>query len=92
MNNDPYLDLDAVADLLGVGRQTLIQYRALSRPGKRYEHHPFPAPDRTFSRAPVWKADRAPELKQWAQSRPGQGTGGGRPPKTKEDSHATEID
>jgi hypothetical protein len=68
-----FLDLAAVADILDVDRQTIIQYRSDSRHGRRYGHHPFPIPDQIFGRSPVWLPSRRKEIEQWADLRPGRG-------------------
>lgn len=68
-----FLDLAAVADILDVAPQTIIQYRSDSRYGRRYADHPFPLPDQVFGRSPVWLPSRREEIEQWADSRPGRG-------------------
>ncbi|MFB6392708.1 hypothetical protein [Polymorphospora lycopeni] len=75
----PVLDRKAVAELLGLEPKSISQYLFESRPGGRYEHHPFPAPDDRIGRAPWWRPERADEIREWAANRPGQGAGGGRP-------------
>lgn len=78
----PVLLLDDVAALFNppVKAKTISTYLSGSRPGGRYESHPFPAPDARIGRAPYWRRERADEIKAWAASRAGQGAGGG--PKT----------
>lgn len=73
----------AVAGILGVKPETLRFYRAHSKPGGRYEQHPFPAPDYDLDGRPAWKAEREQEIIDWAANRPGQGAGGGRPTQRK---------
>jgi hypothetical protein len=68
-----FLDLAAVADILDVAPQTIIQYRSDSRYGRRYERHPFPLPDQIFGRSPVWLPSRRKEIELWADLRPGRG-------------------
>lgn len=86
-----------VATLLGLGEGTVINYRVYSKPGGRYADHPFPEPDDGVSGRPLWKSERAAEIREWAASRPGKGVGGGRPPKTElaayafRDAQTTEI-
>jgi hypothetical protein len=75
----PVLNRDAVAALLGLKPKSISQYLTESRPGGRYERHPFPAPDGTIGRAPWWHPKREDEIRAWAAARPGQGAGGGRP-------------
>lgn len=67
------LTIDDVANLLGFQRQTIIQYRSDSKPGKRYAKHPFPEPDRVAGRSPLWNLDRWAEIEAWAANRPGFG-------------------
>jgi hypothetical protein len=74
-----YRTVDEIAALIAVAPDTLRSYRTLSKPGGRYEAHPFPRPDRMFGRTPVWTEDQYAEIRAWAAARPGQGAGGGRP-------------
>lgn len=70
------LDRKAVGLILGVAGRTIAAYQA------RYaDTHPFPAPAGTVGRSPYWTPDQVEAIKTWNQARPGQGTGGGRPPK-----------
>ncbi len=46
------LNRAAVAALIGLKPKSISQYLTESRPGGRYEQHPFPAPDGTIGRAP----------------------------------------
>jgi hypothetical protein len=73
------LDRAAVARLIGVEPDTVTNYLNQSRPGGRYERHPFPEPDGRPGGRPLWKGDRADEIRAWAESRPGRGAGGGQP-------------
>jgi hypothetical protein len=83
----PVLDREAVAAILGVRAKTISQYLVESRPAEpgedrpagRYVSHPFPAPDGYIGRGPWWRRDREAEIRAWADARPGQGVGGGRP-------------
>lgn len=71
-----------VATMLGVKRKTIRQYRCESKGIGRYADHPFPAPWRYVGRNPVWLDSQIPDIKEWAQTRVGQGKGGGRPSHT----------
>lgn len=82
---DDYLTLADLAELLDVKPNTVSFYRAHSKPGGRYADHPFPTEDRVIARSPVWLAERADEIKAWDAGRPGQGAGGGRPPRAATD-------
>jgi len=73
------LTTQEVAALLGVKRKTIRQYRSESKKGRSYADHPFPAPWRYVGRSPVWLDSQIPDIKEWAQTRIGQGKGGGRP-------------
>jgi hypothetical protein len=75
----PVLDRTAVAEILGVKPKTISQYLVESRDAGRYADHPFPAPDGYIGRGPYWLRKRELEIRRWAESRPGQGAGGGRP-------------
>ncbi len=83
---DDYLTLADLAELLGVRPNTISFLRTHSKPGGRYADDPFPKPDRTIARSPVWLASRSDEIKAWNARRPGQGAGGGKP------SHRTNPD
>lgn len=75
----PVLDRAAVAALIGVRPKTISQYLVESKPPGRYQDHPFPAPDGYIGRGPYWLRRREQDIRKWAESRPGQGAGGGRP-------------
>jgi hypothetical protein len=75
------LDSAAVAEALGFATGTVTKYLSESRPGNRYESHPFPSPDGYVGQNPYWVHDRVAELEEWARNRPGRGAGGGRPRK-----------
>lgn len=68
-----------VGALLGLSARTVSAYLTQSKmPGGRYVDHPFPVPDGHWRGAPYWFTVRAPEIREWAQTRAGQGAGGGR--------------
>jgi hypothetical protein len=75
----PVLDRAAVAALIGVRPKTISQYLVESGPEGRYADHPFPAPDGRIGRGPYWLRKREKEIRKWAETRAGQGAGGGRP-------------
>lgn len=77
------LNRDAVAVLLGLRPKSISTYLTESREGGRYDKHPFPKPDGYIGRGPWWAGTRRDELLAWAAARPGQGVGGGRPPRKK---------
>jgi hypothetical protein len=79
MADDNYLTNADLAELLGVLPSTIRFFRTHSKPGGRYADDPFPAEDFVIARSPVWKAERADEIKAWSARRPGQGRGGGQP-------------
>lgn len=68
-----------VGKLIGVVPETVSTYRNLSKPGRRYERHPFPKPDGFFGPHPWWRVGREEEIREWARNRPGRGAGGGYP-------------
>lgn len=70
MTEPNILDRAKVAALLGVEPRTISVYLQRSKPGGRYASTPFPAPNGTFGGRPWWAADRADEIKRWAESRP----------------------
>ncbi len=74
-----YLGQAGIARELKVTRQAVAKWRATFT-GR--SAHPFPLPDAWIDGVPGWLPDRLPEIKQWSESRPGQGSGGGRPRKT----------
>ena len=71
-----YLSQADVGRALGVSRHVVGAWRR--------RHKDFPAPDATVSGSPVWLAKRLPEIREWEANRPGQGAGGGRPRKDKD--------
>ncbi len=87
---DDLLTTANVADLLGVKPATIRLYRTSSRPGGRYEQHPFPEPDDHVGINPVWMAGRKEEILKWAATRPGQGKGGGQPAQKRNAARQTE--
>lgn len=76
---DTYLTLADIAELLGVKPNTVSFFRTHSKAGGRYANDPFPTPDDTIARTPVWLKERVDEIKAWNARRPGQGRGGGQP-------------
>lgn len=78
---DDLLSTRDVAGILGVKPETVRFYRAHSKPGGRYEAHPFPEPDYVLGGVPAWKVQRTDEIRAWDKGRVGQGVGGGRPPR-----------
>jgi len=76
---DEPLSTRDVAALLGVKPETVRFYRAHSKPGGRYENHPFPEPDFVLGVVPAWSAERRQDIVDWDRTRVGQGVGGGRP-------------
>jgi predicted DNA-binding transcriptional regulator AlpA len=64
-----YLDVKAVADLLGVKPQTVRAYKHRGDAG-------FPEPDLVITGHPAWRRET---IEAWIARRPGQGIGGGRP-------------
>lgn len=83
----PVLDIRAVARILGSVQEkeprpkTISQYLVESKPGGRYERHPFPRPNGYIGKSPWWALDRAGEFVVWQKGRAGRGAGGGRPRK-----------
>lgn len=65
-----YLTLADIAQLLGIKKRTVIEYRARSKAGDLYANDPLPAEDRTFNRSPLWLAGRAGEIEAWNARRP----------------------
>lgn len=68
-SDDELLDRQAVADLLGISRESLDVYRI--RSGPNYEK--FPEPDERPYGHPVWKRST---VDAWIETRPGRGAGG----------------
>lgn len=81
MTDPPVLDRTAVGALIGVSGYTVSRYLVDSRDGRRYAGHPFPAPNGHIGKSPWWHPDRRAEIEEWARTRVGAGTGGGRPRK-----------
>lgn len=76
-----YVGVATVAKWINVAPKTVNTYR------KRYAQtgHPCPVPDAViFEEREVagWLPSREAEWVEWAKNRPGQGVGGGRPPKS----------
>lgn len=76
-----YLSQADLARELGVTASTVTTWRS------RYDD--FPAPDVLIGDAPGWLPSRLSEIMGWRGSRPGQGTGGGRPRRDSKDAGAT---
>lgn len=60
-----FLTLTDVAQLLGINKRTVIEYRSRSKAGELYANDPLPVEDRTFNRSPLWLAGRAGEIEAW---------------------------
>lgn len=84
MAQSEWLDLQGVAAHTGLEYTTVRGYHTLatrrrrahaSRPGD------LPKPDDHFGQSPAWKIST---IDAWLATRPGQGAGGGRPPKHKD--------
>lgn len=73
MHDEPVLDTAAVGQLLGISAKTVVRYLNESKPGKRYEHHPFPAPDNRSRGRVYWLASRRQEFEAWNDGRAGTG-------------------
>jgi hypothetical protein len=73
MVDEPVLDTAAVGRILEVSAKTVVRYLNESRPGKRYEGHPFPAPDGRERGRLFWLASRRMEIDAWDNGRPGTG-------------------
>jgi hypothetical protein len=67
------LDTADIAVILNVERDTVRRYLWESAPGRRYAHHPFPAPDGKLGGSLYWRKDRQPEFDIWVKGRPGRG-------------------
>lgn len=66
------------AHLGNLASGTILRYLWESAaPGRRYSHHPFPAPTGYVSRSPYWTVEQLPELEAWLNGRKGRGSGGG---------------
>ncbi|WP_128381246.1 helix-turn-helix transcriptional regulator [Streptomyces cavernae] len=69
---DPYLEMDEVADLIGVAHPTMRTYHNRAKRkrenGKATEKD-LPEPDRMFGRTPAWKRST---IDRWRQARAGE--------------------
>lgn len=77
-----YLDMEAVADHLGLSYKTVRSYHNVAEKRRREQNSrpgDFPSPDAQFGRSPVWLLET---IDTWKASRPGRGVGGGRPRKS----------
>lgn len=69
------MDTADVARALNVKRETVRRYLwESSTPGRRYNDHPFPAPDGKVGGSVYWLMERLPEILKWAARRKGQGS------------------
>jgi predicted transcriptional regulator len=59
--NDP-LTPEVVGALLGISPKTVVRYVNESKPGKRYEKHPFPEPDERGRGVMRWAVARIKEI------------------------------
>lgn len=73
-----YLGSGGLAAALGVDQRTVSSWISRHGPGT---DHPVPAPDVVVGEVLGWAPERVPEWQTWRATRPGQGTGGGRPSK-----------
>lgn len=76
---DALLDAEQVADLIGVKKRTVWSYNDRARTRRETgttEPGDMPEPAAVYGRSPVWKES---QIRKWMKTRPGQGTGGGRP-------------
>lgn len=72
-----YVGVATVARWFGVSPGTVTKWQS------RYaESHPCPEPDAKVEELSGWLPEREAEWRAWAESRPGQGVGGGRPAKS----------
>ncbi len=74
MGGDDYLDLAAIADLLGVQPNTAQVYHKRATRNRREgtsKDWDMPEPDAVFGRSPVW---RASTVRAWIAARPGTNT------------------
>lgn len=73
------IDRSQVASLLGVDPATVSSYL--------YRDPTFPKPAARFGRSPAWTVE---SVRAWQNRRPGQGAGGGRPPRTRSEERTSE--
>lgn len=74
------LGLYEVGQLLGgLTPDTVTRYMRASRADGRYAKHPFPTPSGRVGNSPYWVLERSDEIVNWGATRPGRGSGGGRP-------------
>lgn len=84
------LDLKAISIMIGVKYSAMRRYQQDATRNRRLAAEfndpsyirpgDLPPPDARYRRAPLWKHET---IKQWRQSRPGRGAGGGRPRKNR---------
>lgn len=86
MTSPTFLDLRAVAEMVGVEYRTIRNYHQTAERRRREQDvrpGDLPEPDNIFGRSPVWKRST---ITAWQRNRPGRGTGGGRPRKMATDA------
>lgn len=74
-----YLDMQAIADRLGVKRDSVHVYHTRAKRNRAAgtpKPGDLPEPDGQFGNSPVWLVET---IERWVNERPGQGVGGGRP-------------
>lgn len=72
-----YLDLQAIAQLLGVQHSSAQMYHRRAQRNRRegtVKRGDMPEPDTRFGVSPVWERKR---IEAWIAQRPGRGAGGG---------------
>lgn len=71
-----YLDMSEIGAWFNTSADTVSKWRT------RYQATlPCPEPDAMTGRTPGWLPDREAAWRRWEESRPGRGSGGGRPHK-----------
>ncbi|QPE04148.1 hypothetical protein IT882_13200 [Microbacterium schleiferi] len=74
MGDEDFLDLAAIAELLGVQvNSAQVYHKRAVRARREGTAKPWdmPEPDNVFGRSPVW---REAKIRQWIESRPGRST------------------
>ncbi|WP_106539832.1 hypothetical protein [Haloactinopolyspora alba] len=80
MSQTEFLDLAAVAELADIGVDSARTYHTRAAANRRAgtpKPGDLPPPDLVIANRPAWKPAT---IEQWLTTRPGRGTGGGRPP------------
>ena|SRR5262252_608137 len=84
---DDLLSIQQAADILGIEYQTARAYhgRAMARRKRGFDPKPgdWPEEDRRVGKTPAWFEST---IRRFEANRPGQGAGGGRPPRREEAS------